>query len=286
MKFPDHDKKSEAGWWQILLDGLRTFTSDNGFSKALLGLSGGMDSTLVALIATEVLGAQNVLGVYMPSPYSSQTSRTDALEFAANLSMPTMTMPITGIMAAYDQTLSQAFAGTSPDKTEENIQARIRGTLLMALSNKLGAILLATGNKSELGTGYCTLYGDMAGAISVIGDLTKTKVYALGRWINQVRGPLIPESIFRKPPSAELRPGQTDQDSLPPYELLDPILERWLNGHPSLEQMESEGFDPELAKTVIGLAIKNRFKILQAPPVISLTNTPLNKSLFRLADGL
>ena len=272
----------EAAWWETLVTALGEFAGGNGFSKALLGLSGGMDSSLAAVIAAKALGPEHVLGVIMPSPYSTAGSITDALALASNLSMPTITMPIADLMETFKKTLAAAMTPESEenDHTEENIQSRIRGTLLMALSNKKRSMLIATGNKSELGVGYCTLYGDMAGAIAPLGDLTKTKIYRLARWVNDHLDRCIPETVFTKPPSAELRPGQTDQDNLPPYEQLDPILERWLNGHPSLEQMGREGFDLDIAETVINLAVKNRFKILQAPPVIALSDTTLDKSLF------
>lgn len=272
------DGWSEAACWKTLVRELREFAGQYGFQKALLGLSGGMDSALVAVIAAHAFGPDHVLGVFMPSPHTSQASQTDAMALADNLGMPTVILPIDELMRAFDQTLNNVFTGSPADVTEENIQARIRGTLLMALSNKWGGMVLATGNKSELGLGYCTLYGDMVGALAVIGDLTKTRVYALARWVNQNKGEPIPESMFSKPPSAELKPGQTDQDTLPPYADLDPLLECWLDGKPNQETLCREGFDPELVSRVLSLAQKNCFKLLQAPPVIKLTSTPLGKS--------
>ena len=191
----------------------------------MLGLSGGIDSALTAAIAAEALGADHVLGVLMPSPFSSRGSVDDSLALAATLGIETLTLPIEPAMQAIDDTLRDAFAGAPRDVTEENIQARIRGNLLMALSNKRGALLLTTGNKSELAVGYCTLYGDMSGGLGVIADVPKTMVYRVARWLNESSAaPVIPEAILTKAPSAELRPNQTDQDSLPPYDVLDDIL--------------------------------------------------------------
>ena len=218
------DFTPEAEIWNALVLGVRDYARKTRFRKVLLGLSGGIDSALTAAIAADAMGPENVLGVMMPSRYSSQGSVDDSVELARNLGIQTMMLPISDIMKTYDGVLAEAFAGLKPDVTEENIQSRIRGNLLMALSNKFGSLLLTTGNKSEMSVGYCTLYGDMNGGLAVIADLPKMMVYRVSRWRNQ-RGAAIPESTLTKAPSAELRPDQTDQDSLPPYEVLDEILE-------------------------------------------------------------
>jgi NAD+ synthase (glutamine-hydrolysing) len=234
-------------------------------------LSGGVDSALVAVIAAEALGPENVLGVTMPSPFSSRGSVEDAEDLARRLGMTTLALPIAGLMERFDQTLSAPFAGLPRDVTEENVQARIRGNLLMALSNKFGSLLLTTGNKSELAVGYCTLYGDMSGGLAVIADVPKTMVYRVARWVNAARR-LIPERILVKPPSAELRPDQTDQDSLPPYELLDAILERHIEGHASLEALVAEGFEEETVRRVLRLVRTAEFKRKQAAPGLKVTD--------------
>ncbi|MEG2140783.1 MAG: NAD(+) synthase, partial [Bilophila sp.] len=211
--------------WKVLVTGIQSHVESNGFTDVVLGLSGGMDSALVVALAADALGAAHVHGVLMPSPWSSRGSITDAEQSAKNLGVKTRTIPIAPLMTAFETALAPAFAGTHPDVTEENIQSRIRGLLLMALSNKFGWMVLNTGNKSELSVGYCTLYGDMCGALSPIAELYKTEVYALAGWYNERVGEArIPQQVFDKPPSAELRPDQTDQDSLPSYEHLDSIL--------------------------------------------------------------
>jgi NAD+ synthase (glutamine-hydrolysing) len=211
--------------WRALVLGVRDYVAKSGFERALLGLSGGIDSALVAAIAAKALGPQNVLAVLMPSPYSSPASVTDARALADRLAIRTVTLPIEAIMVEFERSLKPVFEGRAAGVTEENIQARIRGNLLMALSNKFGALLLTTGNKSELAVGYCTIYGDMSGGLAVISDVPKTLVYAVARWLNDVRRrEIIPRAILEKAPSAELRPDQTDQDSLPPYDELDGIL--------------------------------------------------------------
>src|SRR2546421_9940791 len=220
----EEDFAPEAEIWNALVLGVRDYARKTRFNKVLLGLSGGIDSALTAAIAADAMGPENVMGVMMPSCYSSPGSVDDSVELARNLGIQVMTLPITEIMKTYDQVLAEAFHGLNADVTEENIQSRIRGALLMALSNKFGSLLLTTGNKSEISVGYCTLYGDMNGGLAVIADLPKMMVYRVSRWRNQ-RGPAIPESILTKAPSAELRPNQTDQDWLPPYDLLGPILE-------------------------------------------------------------
>jgi len=257
---------------QALVMGTRDYVRKCGFSRALLGLSGGIDSSLVAVVAARALGQENVLGVLMPSPYSSQGSIDDALELARNLGLRTLTLPIEPLMAAYDQALEEPFRGCPPDVTEENIQSRIRGNLLMALSNKHGAMLLASGNKSELAVGYCTIYGDMSGGLAVISDVPKTLVYSISRWINESSPtPVIPETVLSKPPSAELRPDQTDQDSLPPYGLLDAILALHIEEHCCLKEIVAKGFDETIVRRVLKLIAAAEFKRRQAPPGLRIT---------------
>jgi NAD+ synthase/NAD+ synthase (glutamine-hydrolysing) len=244
-----------------------------GFSSVLLGLSGGIDSSLVAAIAVQALGPNNVLGVLLPSPYTRQSSIDDAQALAANLGIKTITIRLTDIMGSFELELAEHFAGQPEDVTEENIQARIRSTLLMALSNKNGSILLATGNKSELSVGYCTIYGDMAGGLAVISDLPKTMVCRIAEWLNSTSGKsIIPPSIIKKPPSAELRPGQTDQDSLPPYPLLDEILKRYIDEHQSRTDLLEAGFDNAVVDRVISLVKNAEFKRLQAAPGLKVTD--------------
>ncbi|MCM1984747.1 NAD+ synthase [Lyngbya confervoides] len=259
--------------WQALVLGVRDYARKCGFSRALLGLSGGIDSSLVAAIAVAALDAENVLGVLMPSPYSSKHSISDALALATALEIHTQTLPIAGLMQGYAETLAPLFAGTDPGVAEENIQARIRGNLLMSIANKFNYLLLSTGNKSELAVGYCTLYGDMSGGLAAIADVPKTLVYDLCRWLNQTRGrPLIPESVLTKPPSAELRPDQTDQDSLPPYEVLDDILRQWVDQHQSREQIMASGHEPAEVDRVIQLVKRAEFKRKQAAPGLKITD--------------
>ncbi len=221
----------------------------------------------------EALGADKVLGVLMPSPFSSQGSIDDSLALAGQLGMPTLTLPIAGAIRSMEDTLADAFAGTARDVTEENIQARIRGNLLMALSNKRGALLLTTGNKSELSVGYCTLYGDMSGGLGVIADVPKTMVYRVARWLNQSTGrTIIPESTLTKAPSAELRPNQTDQDSLPPYDVLDAILERHIERHQPAGEIVAAGFDSDTVIRVLRLVRTAEFKRKQAAPGLKVTD--------------
>jgi NAD+ synthase (glutamine-hydrolysing) len=260
----------EAEVFAALVMGVRDYARKCGFSRTLLGLSGGIDSALTAVIAVEALGRDNVTGVLMPSPYSSEGSLTDARTLADALGIATLTLPIASVMSAFDSVLAEPFAGRQSDVTEENLQARIRGSLLMALSNKTGALLLTTGNKSELATGYCTLYGDMNGALAVIADVYKTLVYRIARWVNRA-GTLIPASSIVKPPSAELRPNQTDQDSLPPYDLLDAILLRHVEQCADGPTLEAEGFDPAVVRRVLHLVRISEFKRKQAAPVLKVT---------------
>ena len=261
----------ESEIWRALVLGVRDYARKTRFRQTLLGLSGGIDSALTAAIAAEAVGPENVLGVMMPSIYSSQGSVDDSVELARNLGIRTLTLPIGGIMADYDKTLHEAFAGRSADVTEENIQSRIRGNLLMALSNKFGSLLLTTGNKSEMAVGYCTLYGDMNGGLAVIADLPKMMVYRVSEWRNRRKAD-IPEAILRKAPSAELRPDQKDQDSLPPYDLLDQILELHVEQSQSAEEIIAKGFDEATVRRVLRLVRMAEFKRKQAAPVLKVTS--------------
>uniref|UniRef100_B8HVE8 Glutamine-dependent NAD(+) synthetase n=1 Tax=Cyanothece sp. (strain PCC 7425 / ATCC 29141) TaxID=395961 RepID=B8HVE8_CYAP4 len=261
--------------WAALVLGVKDYAQKCKFAQAVIGLSGGIDSALVAAIATAALGAENVLGVLMPSPYSSDHSISDALALAQNLGIRTQTLPIAELMQTYDYTLIPLFSGTNPGIAEENIQARIRGNLLMAIANKFGYLLISTGNKSEMAVGYCTLYGDMSGGLAAIADLPKTKVYAVCRWLNdqaKLQGKeAIPQNVLAKAPSAELKPGQTDQDSLPPYEVLDDILDRLIEQHQSVEEMVAAGHDLATVERVIQLVHRAEFKRRQAAPGLKLT---------------
>jgi NAD+ synthase (glutamine-hydrolysing) len=236
-----------------------------------VGLSGGIDSALVATIAVEALGVENVVGVGMPSEYSSLGSIEDARSLAKNLGIRFELLPVHDVFAQYQEVLKSLFAGTPFGLAEENLQSRIRGTLLMAISNKFGALVLTTGNKSEMSTGYCTLYGDMVGALAVIGDVMKTKVYALSRYANRDRE-VIPQATIEKAPSAELRPEQRDTDSLPPYDVLDPILEAYVERYCSAEQIASEQeIEVDLVRSVIQLVEQSEYKRQQAAPVLKVT---------------
>jgi NAD+ synthase (glutamine-hydrolysing) len=260
-----------AETWHALVLGTRDYVRKCGFSKALVGLSGGIDSALVAAIAVEALGAENVVGVGMPSEYSSLGSIEDARRLAKNLGVRFELLPIHDVFAQCQEVLKPLFAGTLFGLAEENLQPRIRGTLLMALSNKFGALVLTTGNKSEMSTGYCTLYGDMVGALAVIGDVMKTRVYALSRYANRERE-VIPRETMEKAPSAELRPEQRDTDSLPPYEVLDPILEAYVERYCSAEQIaEEQGVEAGLVRSVIQLVERSEYKRQQAAPVLKVT---------------
>ena len=262
---------TEAAYRALVL-GTRDYVRKCGFKKALVALSGGIDSALVAAIATEALGAENVIGIGMPSPYSSAGSIDDSRRLAANLGIRYEVIGINGLFAEFIHALEPLFAGTEPDTTEENIQSRIRGVLLMALSNKFSALVLTTGNKSEMAVGYCTLYGDMVGALAVVGDLVKTRVYAVCRWLNR-GGEVIPRAILEKPPSAELRPDQKDTDSLPPYEVLDPILEAYVERYETPEKIaQANGFPLELVQQVVRLVERSEYKRQQAAPVLKVTS--------------
>ncbi len=267
--------------WSALVLGVRDYTRKCGFSKVVIGLSGGIDSSIVAAIATEALGADNVLGVLMPSPYSSDHSIKDAQALADNLGIKTHTLRIGELMEGFDHTLETLFAGTEPGLAEENIQARIRGNLLMAISNKFGYLLLSTGNKSEMAVGYCTLYGDMSGGLAVIADVPKTRVYSLCQWLNNQgvgkaslnsQKEVIPVNVLIKPPSAELKPGQVDQDSLPAYDILDDILHRLIHEHQSPTQIIDAGHDAAIVHKVMRMVARAEFKRRQAPPGLKVTD--------------
>ena len=267
----DDDFTPEAEIWNGLVLGVRDYARKTGFRSVLLGLSGGVDSALTAAIAAAAMGPENVLGVMMPSVYSSEGSVSDSRALAHSLGIRTLELPISPIMATYETTLADAFRGRTADVTEENIQSRIRGNLLMALSNKFCSLLLTTGNKSEMAVGYCTLYGDMNGGLAVIADLPKMMVYRVSRWRNR-RRPDIPETILTKAPSAELRPNQTDQDSLPPYDLLDQILELHVEQSQSAEEIIARGFDETTVRRVLRLVRIAEFKRKQAAPVLKVTS--------------
>jgi len=273
----------EAQAWAALVTGVRDYLGKNGFPGAIIGLSGGIDSALVLAIAVDALGADKVRTVMMPSPYTADISWLDAREMARRLGVRYDEIPIAPMFDAFRAGLAEQFAGLPEDTTEENLQARIRGTLLMALSNKLGAIVLTTGNKSEMATGYCTLYGDMAGGFAVIKDVAKTLVYRLAAWKNRQptrradgkdgeTGPVIPERIITRPPSAELRPDQTDQDSLPPYEVLDAILALYMEDDRGIEDIVDAGFDRADVERVTRLIKLNEYKRRQAPVGIRITH--------------
>ncbi len=267
---PDGDDTEAA--YRALVLGTRDYVHKCGFRKGLLALSGGIDSALVAAVAAEALGPENLLAIGMPSPYSSQGSIDDSRKLAENLGIRYELIGISGLFEQFTTALDPLFAGLKPDLTEENIQSRIRGTLMMALSNKFGSLVLTTGNKSEMAVGYCTLYGDMVGALAVIGDLAKTRVYAVCRWINRDRE-IIPIAILEKPPSAELRPGQKDTDSLPPYEVLDPIIEAYVERYETPESIASKhGFPLALVQQVVRLVERSEYKRQQAAPVLKVTS--------------
>jgi NAD+ synthase/NAD+ synthase (glutamine-hydrolysing) len=261
----------EASAYAALVLGTRDYIQKCGFRKAIVGLSGGIDSALTAAIAADAVGPENVIGVGMPGPYSSPGSIDDARSLARNLGIPFELLSIDPAYEAYRQILKEVFAGQKEDVTEENIQSRARGALLMALSNKFGAIVLSTGNKSELGVGYCTLYGDMVGGLAVISDVPKTLVYRLADYVNS-RRPVIPKATIEKPPSAELRPDQKDSDSLPPYEILDAVLEDYVEDlHPAERIAADRGFDLELVKRVIRLVDRAEYKRQQAAPGLKIS---------------
>jgi NAD+ synthase (glutamine-hydrolysing) len=277
-----HERTPEADLWDALVMGVRDYIGKNGFPGVLLGLSGGIDSALVLAIAVDALGRDKVRAVMMPSPYTADISWIDARDMAARLGVRYDEISISPQFEAFKASLASEFKGLPEDATEENIQARIRGVFLMALSNKFGSIVLTTGNKSEMATGYCTLYGDMAGGFAVIKDLLKTEVFKLARWRN-IHDPYgagispIPERIITRPPSAELRPDQTDQDSLPPYDVLDAILERYMENDQGVEEIIAAGFERALVERVARLIRINEYKRRQAPVGIRVTHRSFGK---------
>ena len=269
---PDPFEDDTEAAYRSLVLGTRDYVRKCGFSKALIALSGGIDSALVAAIAADALGKENVLCIGMPSPFSSQGSIDDSRTLAANLGIRFELIGISDLFHEYTQALEPLFKGTQSGLAEENLQARIRGNLLMALSNKFGSLVLTTGNKSEMAVGYCTLYGDMVGALAVIGDLIKTRVYAICRWLNR-DGVVIPLPILEKPPSAELRPGQKDTDSLPPYDVLDPIIEAYVERYETPECIaQKHGFPLELVQQIVRLVERSEYKRQQAAPVLKVTS--------------
>ena len=271
---PYEAQEEIASVHDALILGVRDYMHKCGFSQAVLGLSGGIDSALTGYLAAKALGPENVLGVSMPSQYSSPGSKDDARVLAEDLGIGYRVIPIDGVFGAYLAELAPHLAGTEPDTTEENIQARIRGNLLMAISNKFGHLVLSTGNKSELAVGYCTLYGDMSGGLAVISDVPKMMVYALARYANRLGGgpgSVIPENSITKPPSAELRPDQTDQDTLPPYEILDQILHLYVEEARSVQQIAAEGFDEETVRWVARAVDRKEYKRKQAAPGLRVT---------------
>jgi NAD+ synthase (glutamine-hydrolysing) len=264
--------------YEALVLGTRDYVRKNGFTDVAIALSGGIDSSLVALVATDALGPEHVHGVLMPSRYSSDHSLTDAEKLCAELGIESRVIPIEPAHTAFLDVLTPSFAGLEPDITEENIQSRIRGVLLMALSNKFGWLVLTTGNKSEMAVGYSTLYGDTAGGFAVIKDVPKTLVYRLARDRNARAGrPLVPENVLTKPPSAELRPDQRDDQSLPPYEVLDPILEAYVEDDGTRADLVAMGFDPDLVERVTTLVDVSEYKRRQTPPGVRVTTKAFGK---------
>ncbi len=264
--------------YQALVLGTRDYLGKNGFQKAVVGLSGGVDSSLVAAVAVDALGRENVVGLVMPSVYSSSGTRADAGRLAGNLGIRCLEVPVQPVFESYKRVLRDAFAGAAEDITEENLQARIRGNILMAFSNKFGWMVLATGNKSEVAVGYCTLYGDMAGGFAVIKDVPKTRVYDLARFVNEKAGrPVIPESVLARAPSAELRPDQTDQDTLPAYDVLDEILAAYVEKDQGMTLLRKKGIDAELINTVINMVDRSEYKRRQAAPGVRITPKAFGK---------
>ncbi|MFH2068410.1 MAG: NAD+ synthase [Candidatus Omnitrophota bacterium] len=266
----------EAEIYQALIVGTRDYVDKNGFKKAIIGLSGGIDSALTAAIAVDSLGKERVVGLFMPSRFSAEMSRIDAQKLANNLEIEFHVISIKEVFNAYLKTLKNSFTGVKPDITEENIQARIRGNIIMAFSNKFGYLVLTTGNKSEIATGYCTLYGDMAGGFAVLKDIPKTLVYRLAAYRNQLK-PVIPERTIKRPPSAELRPNQKDVDTLPDYEILDPILAAYIEENLSPAEITGSGFKMGTVRKAIALVDRNEYKRRQAPPGVKITSRAFGK---------
>ncbi|HJR18152.1 MAG TPA: NAD+ synthase [Actinomycetota bacterium] len=263
--------------YSALLLGTRDYCRKNGFASCVVGLSGGIDSSLTAVVAADAVGAENVLGVAMPSRFSSPESLEDAKELATNLGIDFVVVPIEDVYSSFLSTLAEPFRGREPDVTEENLQSRIRGTIMMALSNKFGHLVLATGNKSELATGYSTLYGDMAGGFAVLKDVPKTLVYEVAGWRNASGPTAIPARVFTKPPSAELREGQLDSDSLPQYELLDPIIHAYVEVDRPVEAIIKMGFDAGVVRRVVEMVDRAEYKRRQAPPGVKITTRAFGK---------
>jgi NAD+ synthetase len=263
--------EGEAEIFRALVMGLSDYMKKCGFSRVVLGLSGGVDSALVACLAGEAAGADRVLALAMPAPYSSPHSRTDAEKLASNLGIGFEVVPIDRILKVYRETLEPGLGDVTTTLVEENLQARIRGAVVMAHANHSGALPLATGNKSELAVGYCTLYGDMVGGLAPIGDLYKTQVYELANYINR-HNQVIPRRIIERPPSAELRPDQTDQDTLPPYDVLDAILHEHIEERRSVEELVARGFAREVVEDVLCRVASSEYKRKQAPPCLKVTN--------------
>lgn len=264
--------------YSALVLGVSDYVKKNGFQKVVIGLSGGIDSSLVAVVAVDALGSDNVVGIAMPSAYTSNESQEDAERLASNLEIKFITIPIAGAVENYEKMLTSAFKGFSPDVTEENLQARIRGNVVMALSNKFGWLVLTTGNKSEMSVGYCTLYGDMAGGFAVIKDVPKTLVYELCNYRNSTgKKEVIPQRVLIKPPSAELRPDQKDSDSLPPYSVLDPILKAYVEDNKSIDEIVKMGFDQKTVREITNMVDVNEYKRRQSPPGIKITSRALGK---------
>ncbi len=277
--FPMVQEKKEKEIEEIykaLILGTRDYIKKCGFSKVVMGISGGIDSSVVAVLAVEAIGAENILGVMMPSQYSSKEGMEDARQLMRNLNIKFQTIPIENIFGSYLKELSSQFKGQKSDITEENIQARIRGNILMAISNKFGHLVITTGNKSEMAVGYCTLYGDMSGGLAVISDVPKTMVYELARFINRMQE-IIPGRVLTRAPSAELKPDQTDQDALPPYEVLDPILKHYVEDGKGVQEIVALGFEEELVKMVINMVDKNEYKRNQAPVGLKITTKAFGK---------
>jgi NAD+ synthase (glutamine-hydrolysing) len=270
------EQSEEAEVYAALTLGVHDYVLKNGFETVVLGLSGGIDSALTACVAADALGPQRVVGVSMPSPYTSAASQADAEALAKALGIRFQVIPIRDMMSAFSQALAPVFAGHAPDTTEENLQARIRGNTLMALSNKFGWLVLTTGNKSEVSVGYCTLYGDTAGGFAMLKDVYKTQVYALSRWRN-ARSAVIPMNTITRPPSAELKPGQTDQDSLPPYDTLDAILRLYVEEDRSIAEIVREGHDEAVVRRVARLVDLAEYKRRQSPPGIKISPRAFGK---------